>query len=1116
MKFLPPPFLIYLTLSVMSSLLSMQVHAAWEEQIVNGSFESGSSGWDLKHMSLQGSDVYDGTQAVQLVPGTFYKYGFQEFALEPGDELQATAMMKLDSIAGSFGLGIRFYDDTGTQIGSISLGGGDGTVAWTLISTSGTAPAGTAYARIQAGTLGVSGGIAFLDAVSVVKNTATEIELMTNGGFESEYSGWNKKHASLSTTEVYEGTNASSIAGGSFFKFSYQDVVVSDTMTLRARCYIKADSMSGTGGIDARFYNASGSQIGSQWVGGVTGTTGWTAMDTGEFTLPVGTTKVRIQCQVGSNVTGTTYYDSFSLVEIVPDTGMPPINFTDQQLTDVTVNGDLETGSFSGGDWVKGKLSIETSNVYNGSYAGKLEGASFYKLGSYRKAVLPGEVYTFSCAAACDNLSFGSSINIRYLDASESELGSASVASFIGTRAWREYRTENIRIPAGGAYVDIRIGSSSGNVGGTTWFDDFKLEQNTGLPVKAVATYESAGLTVLVESTTADCVIYYREVGEQSWHETVTPMYDGNTAGEPEFRGSVVNLQPDTDYQAYVFILEGETVVDEGGVSFNTWQSSPNIGQYLTVAELYTGGRLDLTGISGTPDSWVKITGTGTNDIDAGYALDEAIYLLNNQYLILENIQVAGGRRYGIHLERCHEVRVLNCDVSGWARTPGYVSSGISYEDYAAYQAGTAINMDGGIFLDESSRLSVERCYLHDPRLSANSWAYGHPNGPEGIVVNANSLSGNHVVRYNDIIGSDVVRWNDGIEGYNNSSVNGSFARDSDIYGNMICYGQDDVIELDGGQENVRFFGNKGQDFLCGISVAPNRKGPSYLFRNAIVDLGDSRDIKGCAVKQGGGSDYTRGFTYMFNNTFHTWGYGGIAGVGFGSQNENNERKRFFAVTRNNIVYCRSSSADAISDFLQLTTNSFDFDNLTTGTDPVASVIYSAGQEANGLLSSPPAFVDMTSPDYYDDLRLAVGSSAIDTGEVLPNFAEIFAGSAPDQGALEYGDSSLLPIRPIAVEAGRYRVYLDATAGGSSTSETITLSTGSLGGSTAFSIEKNATTGWLNVSPSSGTLNNNSTQDLSFTVNTSAVVNGTTRKAVVLVRLPDGMSLPLTIEASIN
>lgn len=108
-------------------------------------------------------------------------------------------------------------------------------------------------------------------------------------------------------------------------------------------------------------------------------------------------------------------------------------------------------------------------------------------------------------------------------------------------------------------------------------------------------------------------------------------------------------------------------------------------------------------------------------------------------------------------------------------------------------------------------------------------------------------------------------------------------------------------------------------------------------------------------------------------------------------------------------------------------------------------------------------------------------------------------------------------MRPIAISANKYLVNLTATAnGGSTTSAIVTLTTGNLGGATAYTLRKNTTnTAWLTITPTSGTLNNNSTQAFTFSVNTAGLSTGQ-REATVLVRLANGYSVPITVVAAVN
>lgn len=925
-------------------------------------------------------------------------------------------------------------------------------------------------------------------------------ELLVNGGFENSFTSWTQGNGIIETSVIHDGTKSAKIVSSTYFKQFSQTIPFTSGRTIKGSGYIKAAGTTGSVGLSFQFLDGAGALISEQAIGSVSGTTAYTYKESVAVVSPAGTASVRIRGFTGTNAGGTAYFDLMSLME---QTSGPSV-FTGQQTVEQMTNPGFEAGFTS---WMQDNATLDAANARSGGNAAKLNGASYFKQLRYRKTAVAGEVYSASLYAKCTSLTATSGISVTFLDTNLVVLKSHPLGTMRGTRTYRRYSKENMRAPAGTAHVELRMSSASGNTGGAAYFDDFSLTKNTGLPIKVVPTYESAGVTVLTTSTTAECMLYYRKTGDVAWKEAVEPYFDVKDSGDRQFRCSIVGLQSDSAYQVYGYVIDNGVVVAEGGATFSTWVSNPPVAQQLTVAQLYTGGKLNISNLHGTANGWIKITGTGVNDVSAALTLEEAVLIYNSSYLILENVSITGGHRHGFHVQYSDDIRIQNCEASGWARPANFVANGQSYETQADVQADKPINMDAGVFLNESSRVTVERCYLHDPRLSANNWDYGHPMGAQGIVVANSSFTGNHVVRYNDIIGSDILRWNDAIESSENASIDGSFARDSDIQGNMLCYGQDDAIELDGGQENVRFFDNKMVGFLCGVSVAPNLHGPSYIFRNLIARLGDGRNTNGSMVKQGGGTTYSKGCTYFFNNTLYAGGYAGLGAVGYGSDAN---RDMYFAVSRNNIIQGLGANTITIKDPYDVPENSFDYDNLSNGTNPTKTD-YAVGQEAHGTLNAPPVFASAAN----DDFRLTAASPGIDAGVVIPNFSGGFLGANPDQGAIEGPSAKLFPVRPIAITADRYRIALTATAGGASGMGTVNLAVGNIGSPIAYTIKKNTSAPWINVSPASGTLSSNTNLTLTVSVNTANLTAGV-RRGVFLVRLANGYSVPVVFEATIN
>ena len=100
-----------------------------------------------------------------------------------------------------------------------------------------------------------------------------------------------------------------------------------------------------------------------------------------------------------------------------------------------------------------------------------------------------------------------------------------------------------------------------------------------------------------------------------------------------------------------------------------------------------------------------------------------------------------------------------------------------------------------------------------------------------------------YVIRWNDLTGSDEHRFNDVIEACYNKANFGGTGFDADIYGNMLYCSEDDSMEVDSSGRNVRVFDNRFEQYHNGISVAPIVMGPVYLFRNLVVNAGDSQNV---------------------------------------------------------------------------------------------------------------------------------------------------------------------------------------------------------------------------------------------------------------------------------
>lgn len=620
-----------------------------------------------------------------------------------------------------------------------------------------------------------------------------------------------------------------------------------------------------------------------------------------------------------------------------------------------------------------------------------------------------------------------------------------------------------------------------------------------GVELSVVPLFESASVYVKCgDKKFGSCKLFFRVKGAVSWLEGFPPEKD---VKDNSFRGSIVKLSEDSEYEIAAELLDSNSQsAGTARQSFKTWTSSPPVKKVIVVGkDLKASGAIEISGESGSPDGWIKYVAEPGLEIDGGSLPEAAIGIKKSSYIILEGLKIKGGRRYGVLVSDSENVRIVNCEISGWGRAGKQIfSKEVSH--FGAYydERRQLINFDGGIFIADSTGTVVERCYVHDPRGTANPWFYAHPAGPEAMTVKAKGAT---VVRYNDFIGSDAHRWNDSIEGHGNGKADGGFNKDADIYGNMLAFGNDDGIELDGGQCNIRFFRNKVEGFLCGVSTAPNMVGPSYIFENLVVNLGDEDGVAGSVIKNGGGSTYSLGKSFFFNNTFHTDG-NGIAGVGFG--NDKN-RAYYLGLGRNNIISC---SGSPLHNFDVNPQNDYDFDLIPNK----AFSVKSDKLERNGV-DANPVFKNSHNGDY----NLSPENLGMGKGVKVPNFFEPGQDGKVDIGAFQTSGRSMLPYRPMPVSCDKGQVNLHANMRTNKVSqETVTISVEKGSKWTSqFKIAKNQVFDWLKVEPESRALSEGAQVQFKVSLNADKLKKGGLYRGLFLVRMENGLSVPVTVYAKV-
>jgi hypothetical protein len=518
----------------------------------------------------------------------------------------------------------------------------------------------------------------------------------------------------------------------------------------------------------------------------------------------------------------------------------------------------------------------------------------------------------------------------------------------------------------------------------------------------AVATYECIGVYWPTPAAPAGSM-QFRPEGTDAWRPALDLVYD---ARDQEYRGSILGLQPDTPYEIRLRAADRESVLKA-----RTRSDRFPIGETTTLPAGDSTKDFVIT-TSGTAQGYHLVTtppGARTTLDAMNHA--PANIVIAADFVIVRGLELRNAAQHGILIKAGrHDVVVEDCRITGWGQMGGPISFG-----------NITGNTDSAIYAEKGAgRLTIQRNRLEHPRGASNDWETGHPSGPQGIsLVNS---SGRNVIRYNDIWSTEDHGFNDGIGGGSNYSREGSPHRDSDIHGNLIRNCWDDAIESEGGNMNVRIWGNYLHLFYNGIATAATTRGPLYVWRNVWAESRRThRDpIGGSAIKTGERGEFGGGRKFIFHNT--ALQPRGIHSAFTSHVNPN-------CVTRNNIFDCRGPLATKQE---KEPASDYDYDFFSGGERGTA-------RESHGV-RGPVAFLPSTRLEFYPAARVTavrygvfptdmgggktrnitdpvvtLPNKVIDAGEVLPNINDDFAGQGPDLGAFEVG-------RP-PIEFGR-RAYL--------------------------------------------------------------------------------------------
>ena len=579
--------------------------------------------------------------------------------------------------------------------------------------------------------------------------------------------------------------------------------------------------------------------------------------------------------------------------------------------------------------------------------------------------------------------------------------------------------------------------------------------------------------------------VWYRKNGEKNWTAALDPV---DMEQEKAWRGSLMMLQENTEYE-FKALISGEKSSELRQV-FRTRNSDFKVGRTIILDEKNFKGVLNGI-VSGTPDGYTLYKAApgfvlkGKKERSGG-----VIECINARYVIFDGLTInANGSRHGILLEKCSDMVIRNCNISNF----GFFENVRDMKQLGRWTyKGKVMNYDSGVRIFDSKNTLVERCFIHSPNSTANSWFYSHPSGPSAIC--AAYAQGGTVIRYNDFVANDKRRWNDVVESNGNGLINGGFFRDSDIYGNFFAYGNDDGIELEGGEMNIRFYFNHIQGTLSGASTGSCRLGPSYQFRNVYCKSGDENNYKGAAFKNSHGNQGD-GALFIINNTVYSPG-------GNGAHNSPHSMPpalspKLKAFSRNNIMLTATDFFVA-KGWRQLNAD-FDYD-LLYNEDPEAQ---KAGIALNRELNQEKNAI-CADPRYRDpengDFRLKETSPARNRAVNIPGLPVKHLGAFQDDGID-------IPHRPFPVLLDKKEINF--TPENKDELFKFTLSAAGKNYTGTFKVYCNDT--FFSVTPAAGTVR--SGEKITFTVKlkNKQIKAAKLHNGVAVIRFADGFSRVLSV-----
>lgn len=542
----------------------------------------------------------------------------------------------------------------------------------------------------------------------------------------------------------------------------------------------------------------------------------------------------------------------------------------------------------------------------------------------------------------------------------------------------------------------------------------------------------------------ATVTVQYRELGTTDWQDAMNlhrmngevVAWSGNQTPwttPNKFAGSILNLQSGISYEVQLTMTDP----DGGGTTYSYSQTTR---KPMRSYEHGTTHHVYPSGYSGTEES--PNYDSITEAVSAAVPGD-TVLIHNGEYSPVAadaNANLLGD--WVIALKGTAEKPIT---IRGESKDGVILSGGVenrlfylSQAEHLIIENMTLRDSTTLIYAAESNNITIRNMLLKET-VNGIWTANGTANRSESFIITDNELIGNqavwypysspgstyglrlagagHVVSHNKIHNFwDGLSINSG----GNPSANPYLwpvALDFDhneVY-NMI----DDCMETDGGVHNFRIHHNLVYNCLSGISVQPFYGGPDYIYRNIVY--GTSKNNIKFNVEPAG--------IYLFNNTLFA-GEGSLQSAAavansfyknnlFLGTDANASYALYAGITTPTLsemdyngYYIPVSTLTYKFLFNKWTSNTYSNSNMTQiGYTSLAALAAGTGRETHGKIIDYGVFENVVQnvvgSDYRtaNDYRLKAGSVPIDAGTEIPQITDGYTGSAPDMGALEYGDT---------------------------------------------------------------------------------------------------------------